>query len=142
MTWKIEIKLPRDRTQPGELVLTVDGRKRLMAICLGMADPELWKWNHTFDPLLPDGHMPTGVFSAQFDSAQAHLELRGVSGDAAVAQANHRIMWIVGGAPGFDPNIHGGLRPTAGSIRVYDATMARIAELIEGPGVVEIAEVG
>ena len=141
MTWKIAIKLPHDRTQPGELVLTVEGSKRLTAICLGMADPELWKFNHMFDSWLVDGHTPTGVYAAHQDCGR--IELTPESGDCVIAQRNgRRDLAIIDGPPGFDPNVHGGLRPTAGSIRVYDATMARIAELIEGPGVVEIEEVG
>lgn len=131
----LSVRLPRDRDRCGALTL-YDARGR--KICgpfavAGRASDVLAAANGNVrrDPRLRFGDTPTGAYRIRevlgtgkgtpFDRAQfgphGIVVLEGVSGDAALAEANGRFhILIVGGKRSGD----GRLRSTAGSLRLSD----------------------
>jgi hypothetical protein len=144
----LSVKLPRDRDRCGTLTL-YDGRAR--RICgpfavAGRASDTLAAANGNTlrNPLLRFGDTPSGSYRVReilgsgrgtlFDAAQfgphGIVALEGVSGDAALAEANGRFhILIVGGKRSSEGN----LRSTAGSLRLSDehqkALIAALREL-------------
>ena len=131
----LSVRLPRDRDRCGTLCL-YDARGRRLCgpfAVAGRASDVLAAANGNAlrNPLLRFGDTPTGSYrvhqilnsgrATQFDAAQfgphGIVALEGVSGDAALAEANGRFhVLIVGGKRSGD----GSLRSTAGSLRLSD----------------------
>ena len=118
MVIKVNIKLPKDRTQIG--VLTCDD---LRMDCYAKSDNGMAgkKDNPRRNPLFPWGDAPTGVFKRTsviwFDTktpvGEAWIPIEGVSGDALTAKQNGR----------YGLGIHAGrgsgrLMPTYGCLRL------------------------
>lgn len=134
---RIEITLPRDRTQPGRVaVFAPTGAQLGRFPALGKADDQeaARRGNPTRNPLRPFGDTPTGTWRARVGPAMPDTFTYGIhpviylwptGGDALASHSplNRRTgIWLQGGALG--PG--GQLRPTYGGIRVHDGTMARL----------------
>lgn len=134
---RIEITLPRDRTQPGRLVVFGPNGTQLGSFpALGKADNQeaARRGNPTRNPLRPFGDTPTGTWSAKVGKVMPDTSTYGLhpviylwptGGDALTSHSplNRRTgIWLHGGSLGAA----GQLRPTYGCIRVHDGTMARL----------------
>jgi len=131
----LSVRLPRDRDRCGTLSLCDERGRRICGPfpVAGRASDALATANGNMarNPLLRFGDTPKGVYRVRqilntgkgtpFNAAQfgSHgmVVLEGVSGDAALAEANGRFhVLIVGGKRAGD----GSLRSTAGSLRLSD----------------------
>lgn len=131
----LSVKLPRDRDRCGTLTLYDASGRRICGpfAVAGRASDTLAAANGNVprNPLLRFGDTPSGSYRVRevlssgkgtpFDPAQfgphGIVVLEGVSGDAALAEANGRFhVLIVGGRRSG----HGSLRSTAGSLRLSD----------------------
>lgn len=142
--------LPVDRNQLGTLQACFDGAVAETFPCLGKADlaTAARKGNPKCNPERPYGDTPTGTW---------RLRVGGIQRDSH-AYGTHRVLllWPLGGQGylsytlggrggiwihGGDLNAAGGLRPTYGSIRVSNETMARLLVLIDQHGQIETLEI-
>lgn len=136
---KLKVLLKKNRDLPGTLsIIRADGSIDGEMPCLGRSDNKSARQsgNPRRDPLHRFGDIPTGEYIATIVPSSANEESFGpyerllldpVGGDALIAKANGRDQLMIhGGAPGKNPNIFGGLRPTLGCIRVFNPSMHRI----------------
>lgn len=136
--YTMKIMLPEDRAKPGILRLFEGPQQTLVfdAQCLGKADNlrAADKGNPARDPARPYGDTPTGEYGPTrwFPFAQPHprmgdgwIPLSGISGQAEDAVRNGRTGLGIHAGRG-----DGRLVPTYGCVRMRDADMARLAEIV------------
>lgn len=144
--YKVIVRFTADRDQTGLLEVQSPEGKRLsgpFAVC-GRAD-DLSARDHKNperNPLLPFGDTPfgdyrvTGVlesgegtdYSSEEYGPAGIVLLQPRNGDAALADANGRFVFFIQGG---DPSPDGGLRPTNGSLRLYNRDQKRLVSLLQ-----------
>lgn len=131
---RITIRLPRDRSKPGELDLIDDAGLLLLRglPCLGKADNEraAKAGNPRRLPTKPYGDTPTGTYATATVATYAPphprmgafaIPLEGIDGEALIARAERTGLAIHGGRG----NVR--LVPTFGCVRLFDDDMLALA---------------
>lgn len=131
-TVRIDIVLPKDRHQTGELLVTVDGHRLPPMRCLGRAANEKAAEAHnpSHDPTRRNGDTPVGSYIARFGVTPrpsqgqrgfgTHwIPLDPIGGQAQKAEDNGRAGLAIHGGRGDDRFV-----PTAGCVRVHDKDFA------------------
>ena len=143
----IDLRTPRSRTRYGRLEVRAAARgAALTAPCPAVvaADPAIAAGldNPDRDPLRPGGPPPFGRYrlsqvvstrglaaEARAEYGPAALAFEPLDGDAATAESYGRLLLLVhGGELGAD----GRLRPTTGGVRLTDADIGALADLVRG----------
>lgn len=147
--FRIDVYLPTDRWKPGLMrVFSPDGARLLYDLpCRGKADGEdaAFHDNPTRNPTKEYGDTPAGLyrpasvlsFKPKHRTFGRHaILLEGRTGDALKAMQNGRTGLAIHGNRGDEH-----LMATYGCIRVFDRDMALLADVIDGPVVVEVLNV-
>ena len=141
----IELRTPRSRARCGRLDVRAEpGEASLRPPCpaLAGADPEIAAGldNPGNDPLRPGGPPPFGRYrlsqvvptrslarEVQAEYGPVVLAFEPLAGDALVAESYGRLLLLVHGG---DSGADGRLRPTTGGVRLSDADVRAVAELV------------
>ena len=141
--WRINVKLPKDRTRPGTLVVLDPADMRIVyaCTCLGKADGNKARAKNNIerDTTRPWGDFPLGKyqlseikFFAQYADGfgVGWLPIEGANGDAEKALKNGRTGLAVHSGRGNDR-----LVPTYGCLRLFDRDFEAISAILEGDAV-------